>query len=279
MKNIRFYWMYGNPEGNDKEYLSSLLDDLENAGYYSVMFPYDPFLGDWMLKIAPVTKMEYKIKYLFAIRTYAISPEYMAMMLNQFDEYYPNKAMLNVLAGDKTQMSREQEIDDTLNSALLMDRFFKYPEERIVYTNNWLNKFVNLKILKRKPEIAITGTSDLTLQNVKEYGDYVGCMNYAYINETERYNLISEKRIVVAPICLVDTEKEYLDMIKRSEEEESFGRHSAIIGTKEIVIKKLRDLSDLGATDIMISKHHSMKDPKPIHDLVKYILDNNIIQK
>ena len=36
------------------------------------------------------------------------------MMFNTFSRYYPDKAMINVLAGDKTQMAKEKEKNDDL---------------------------------------------------------------------------------------------------------------------------------------------------------------------
>lgn len=269
--------MWGNPESNSKEYIESFIDNLDKNYFYSVMFPYDPFLGDWMLKIAPIVKNTQKIKYIFAIRTYAISPEYMAMMLNQFDEYYPDRAMLNVLAGDKTQMKTEQEKDNTLNAALFRDKFFKYPEERIVYTNNWLEQFVNLKILNKKPEIAITGTSDLTLQNVKEYGDYAGCMNYTYVNEFEKFNSVADKRIVMSGIYIAKDEKHYQEIIEKAKSDENFNMHFTLIGTKEMIIEQIKTFKELGATDIMLNNHHNFHDFEAINSLVKYIIENNVL--
>lgn len=273
-KTIRFHWMFSNGGGISDNYLKDFFTSLDEAGYYSVLLPYDPYIGDWMIRLTRTIDKKSSLKYMFALRTYALSPEYTAMMFNTFDELHPGLGMINVLAGDKTQMARESSLNDDLNSAIMPDSFFSDPLERIEYTKKWLEKFTNLSILKRKPEIAITGTSDQTLQNVIEYGDYAGCMIYSYLEDPQRYNIKDKKVIVVASLLLANNEQEYQAYKTELENEEHKTRHFTIFGYKEEIAKEIEKIKALGAIDIMLTKHPVMKDEAKIHDFVKEYNEN-----
>ena len=238
---MRFHWMYGESDGYGKDYLYNFFDKLNEAGYYSVMFPYDPFINDWMIKVMPVTRQEHSLKYIFALRTYAISPEYTCMMFQQFNEYFPNRSMINVLAGDKFQMEKEKKI----RGALFEEDFFENSEKRILYTQKWLDKFVNLPILKYKPEMLMTGVSNLTLDSVKKYADYSGCMIDAYRENPDRYNSVSDKRIGVAFCFVTENQKEYEDFeIKLKSSEKDLYERFTLYGNYDQIIQKIQELKN-----------------------------------
>lgn len=269
---MKFHWMH-RLQSNEADFLGELMQTLNDSGYYSVMFPYDPFMNDWMLKVLPFTKKEQELKYIFALRTYAISPEYTAMMFQQFNEYFPNKALINVLAGDKAQMEYEKDV----RGALVDFDFFDNVEKRIQYTEQWLEKFVNLPILKYKPEIIMTGVSNPTLANVKKYGDYSGCMMDAYKDFPERYNSVSKNRLALVYCYITDTEEEYSKALELSKNEESFYTRFTMFGNYDQIINEIKNLKDLGLTDLMFARHELNKDDKKIHQFVKYVTENNLL--
>jgi alkanesulfonate monooxygenase SsuD/methylene tetrahydromethanopterin reductase-like flavin-dependent oxidoreductase (luciferase family) len=211
---------------------------------------------------------------MFALRTYALSPEYTAMMFNTFEEFFPGRAMINVLAGDKTQMARESLTNPDLNSALLEPNFFIDPFKRIAYTDSWLDKFTNLSILKTKPIIAITGTSDQTLNNVKKYGDYSGCMIYSYLEDKDRYILEGKKCIVVASVLVAKDKEEYDNYTNKIDSDPSANMHYTIFGYKKDIIDKINELKDTGMTDLMLTKHHFMEDENLIHEVIREYNEN-----
>ena len=87
-------------DGGSPEELKTLSNVLEFAGYYSTLTVYHSQIPDYWIKIANIINPDHKLKYMIAMRTYAISPEYCAMMCEAFNELSPNRLILNIAAGD-----------------------------------------------------------------------------------------------------------------------------------------------------------------------------------
>ena len=72
---IRFHYMARTDDLTLKG-LSDLSDKLDLHGYYSILLVYSPSDSDFLIKVANILNKKHNIKYMPAIRTYAISPEY-----------------------------------------------------------------------------------------------------------------------------------------------------------------------------------------------------------
>jgi hypothetical protein len=104
------------------------------------------------------------MKMMIAIRTYAISPEYCAMMVAASNSLSKNKIVLNVVAGDlhkdETSVADVIDINDLIATS----------QDRVAYTTKWLDKFRSLDIIKNQiPEIVISGTSEKSINNLIKY--------------------------------------------------------------------------------------------------------------
>jgi hypothetical protein len=77
----------------------STVDNLEQNNFDGVLFTYNPYQGDFFTKIAHTLNVNQKIKYMIAIRPHVISPQYLCMINESFNEIQKNRLQINLIAG------------------------------------------------------------------------------------------------------------------------------------------------------------------------------------
>ena len=111
------------------DHLKTTSNIVDEFGYESMLLVYHSQLDDPWIKAARALDTNHKFKYMPAIRTYAISPEYCAMMCKSFYEISPNRLMLNIVSGDLH--ASETSVRDSVFIKDLIDT----PEKRLKYTD------------------------------------------------------------------------------------------------------------------------------------------------
>ena len=76
---IRLHWM-SRVEDMSIDGLSKLSDKLDDIGYYSLLLVYHSLIADNWMKAARILNKNHKLKYMIALRTYAVSPEYLSLI-------------------------------------------------------------------------------------------------------------------------------------------------------------------------------------------------------
>ncbi len=227
---------------DDPESLRVLSNVLDYAGYESVLLVYHSLLPDYLIRAANIINKEHKLKYMFAMRTYAVSPEYCAMMCEAFNTIDSNRIMLNIAAGDlKEEETSSQDV-------VRLEDLLKTYEGRVEYTSDWLDKFSKIKVLKNKPEIIVSGTSQKTIENSEKHADCHLAMKYSYINGLK---VKTKRKMASCKIVIRDTNEEAKAFYDK--EENKMMKESIIYGTEQEVIDKMRRLEKLGITDFLIS--------------------------
>lgn len=221
--------------------LRLLSKKLDEIGYYSVLMVYHSTIPDHWIKAAHVLDTNQKIKYMPAIRTYAITPEYCAMMCKAFNEIQPNRLMLNIVTGDLK--SDETSLEDLIYINDLMDT----PEKRLKYTSEWIKKFKSIKIDSGFPEIVMSGHSKETNDLAKQYADYHLSSN------SHQTDFVSKRNIISTAIVIRDTDEEaehYVNSLP-------YNKGVTIYGTEESVINKLNKIriDKPSVTDYMLQGH------------------------
>lgn len=89
---MKFYYFGGN-------FREGEITRLEQNHFDGVMFVYDSRLGDVFTRIAKDIKKNEKIKYLVAIRPYAISPQYLCMINKSISLIMKNRLQINLISG------------------------------------------------------------------------------------------------------------------------------------------------------------------------------------
>lgn len=253
--------------GNEQsvEYLSELSARLEKAGYESVLLVYHSKVPDFLTKAVRVMSSKQKLKYMIAIRTYAISPEYMAMICQSINEMAPNKIILNVVSGDIH--AGETSVEDLV----LVDQLLKTTESRINYTDIWLNKFLNMDILRSKPPIVMGGHSDETRNlAIKHNATHLSMINRHEDHLKSRNPVHNKNQMICFGLVIRDTQEE-ADRFG----EEFFSESEKLLficGTKEHLINKINYLKSIGISDLLVHDH--MDDPQSgrVHDIIEELI-------
>jgi alkanesulfonate monooxygenase SsuD/methylene tetrahydromethanopterin reductase-like flavin-dependent oxidoreductase (luciferase family) len=89
---MNFYYFGGNFQTGE-------ITRLEKSHFDGVMFVYDSVIGDVFTHIARDIRKNEKIKYLVAIRPYAISPQYLCMINKSINQIAPNRLQINLISG------------------------------------------------------------------------------------------------------------------------------------------------------------------------------------
>ena len=222
--------------------LKRLSNTVIEAGYKSILLVYHSLLPDYMIKVAHIMDPKHSFKYMFAIRTYAVSPELCAMMMHSFHEIDKNRVMLNVAAGDM------KEDEDSVNNMVYISNQMETKDQRVLYTTEWIEKFLKHPMLIKKPDIVISGTSEKTIENSEKYAD----MHLAMLSTYKEGFTVNTKRKMASTIVIIRDTNEEAKAVA-NQEKNYMMRNSMVYGTEEAVIEKLKKLSLLGITDILIS--------------------------
>lgn len=258
---MKYHWMDTNSSG-DLESLKNLFKSLDETGYYSVLMVYHSEINDYFIKCANLLDKQLKIKYMPAIRTYAISPEYLSMMYDSFEEIQENRLMFNIVAGDFKH--DEKSLD---NLIYINDKLQEY-SQRVEYTSAWLGKFFEIRKNKSMPEIVISGTSDKTLESAEKYGDYSLCMVDKYLENKDKYIKIKNK-MVSAQVVIRETYEEANKFVNGLPENHI---RVTLNGTEDQVISSINELAKSGVTDIIMRSHPEDNESHRIHSMVKKII-------
>jgi len=247
------------------EDISTLSKEIDGYGYYSTLLVYHSRMPDNFIKVARALSKNEKVKYMLAIRTYAISPEYMAMICKSFSEIADNKLMLNIVSGDI------HKDENTINDLVMISELLDTPEKRLVYTKQWMDKFLNIKDFDKKPEIVMSGHSDITRSMAVEYNAIhlsMYDMYKKYIQEESA--IVNPKQMVSLSFVVRETQEEadiFFSSLKDNE------KLWTIPGNKQTIKNFVKELDLLGITDILISGHVDDGQQVLIHDIIKEILE------
>ena len=261
---MNFHWLHRGEFDSVKK-IKKLSAELERYNYYSVLLTYHSKNKDLLLKSFASASKKQNLKYMIAIRTYAITPEYLSMICRSYNEEFPNKLILNIVAGDlhssETSISDLPDFYESLNTV----------KKRIDYTKKWLIKFKQLST-EYYPEIIMGGHSDLTKEICKDFEATHLCMATSYKEDLLRKNrVINNKQMVTFAAIVRSSKKEAEDFIRKNIDGENPFRW-VIYGTKEDVKSQIKDLYDIGITDIMISNVPTDKNLNAIHQIVKELI-------
>ena len=249
--------------------LSSLKEKsgyLESYGYCSLLLTYDPMGSDNLIKIARVMNLDHKIKYMIAIRPYAVSPEYFGMLCRGFDEIQKDRIMINIVSGSINE--NETFLEDIVGIA----PFIKYPEQRRFYTEEWLSKFLNLKFMKVYPEILISGHSDFCIDIAKKNNlfNIASWFNYKDSEGRKRFQ-VNSKQMISFAVVIRDSIEEYDKFIENLNEFDKHGAKWTIHGTKNMVKSQIINLYNEGVKDFQITTFYNDDRSHEVHQLTKEI--------
>jgi hypothetical protein len=228
---MKFHFMLRGLDSNIT-YLRDITKKASDSGFYSMLLTYHSRQEDFWIKSARIIDDSIPMKMMIAIRTYAISPEYCAMMVAASNSIAKNKIVLNVVAGDLHK-------DETsVNDVIAINDLIATSQDRVEYTTKWLEKFTSLDLIKNQiPEIVISGTSEKSINNLINYGDCGLAMLDYYTVEKKEFP--KNKRWMAA------TE---IKLFKDND-----NKKWTLSGNKKEILEKIIDIENIGVTDLLIS--------------------------
>ena len=258
---MRFHWM---ERGGDTSvtHLKNTSNILDEFGYSSVLLVYHSKIDDNLIKAVRVLDLNHKFKYMPAIRTYSISPEYCAMICKAFESISPNRLMLNIVSGDL------HEDETSINDMIWLGKDLDTPEKRLKYTDDWMKKFIEL-CGSSLPDIVMAGHSNETKLMAESYNaTHLGMLNMHKQSYSNNNFIKNTKQMLSLSVIINDSEDEIESMLSKN-----LGSHQwTIYGNKESVKKQILELKGIGATDILIGPHPEDKNVSSIHYMVREMI-------
>lgn len=264
---LDFHWMHRQKSMSPLE-LRKLFSDKEKFGYKSILLTWKDFNSDYFIKAAATVNPQHKIKYMIAIRPYAISPRYFAMQVAAFNEICHNRIMLNIVSGEV--LEAEQEPDPCFD----VEVDISTPPGRLEYVPIWLEKFIDSNVLKNKPPIVVSTKNKKLIEETKHNTDIILCMYDDYIDYQDQYLLNYKKRMVSAQVLIRDTDEEARLFIEENYKDRPRVKRWTVYGSRDTVKKKILNMASEGITDVMVN--HGIfdywQDPSVVDDLIYEII-------
>ena len=258
---MRFHWMErgANTSIPHLETVSAIVDEFQ---YKSMLLVYHSKLDDPWIKAARALNLNHNFKYMPAIRTYAISPEYCAMMCKAFYRIAPDRLMLNIVSGDLH--ATETSVEDSVFIQNLIDT----PEKRLKYTDEWIEKFLHLAE-DTVSGIVMGGHSNETKKMVEKYnGTHLSMLNM-HKNAYQDPNILKNKNQMVSFSVIINESEEE---VKKMTDASMGSGQWTLTGSKDSVKKQILDLKNIGVTDVMIHANPEDKNPSLIHYMVQEMI-------
>jgi len=246
---MKFFWF----ERSDTFELKNLSEDLEKNGFDGVLLIYSFYSDDHFVKIANSIDVNKKIKYIVAIRPYAISPQYLCMINNSFKKISKNRIIINIVTGwiydqDKTVGGIQGVVNDLSSN---------------IERSNYLIDYVKTlnSVSGGPPEFYVSVTNETVFNSVSKNNVIVPYSLY----KQNRFNLDKNKTMISIFPIIRETEEELFDLkkVKRQQDVEYF--------TKKEFEKFLHDLESDGIFNILLGNDHDEESKKNIISFVSSI--------
>lgn len=263
---MKFHWM-DRGDNSQIDLLSKLSAKLDQVGYESLLLVYHAKMRDHWIKAARVLDVAHKIKYMPAIRTYAITPEYASMMARAFKEISPNRLALNIVSGDI-------HLDEnSVENMIWFGKDLATPEQRLDYTDEWMSKFIEL-CGENLPDIVMGGHADKTKRMADKYNATHLSMLDMYLNEYKNESFYHNKKQMVA-VCVVvrNTDQEAETFLNAPSE--GWNKNWTVSGSSDTVKSRLMDLANIGITDIIINAHPNDDQIDLVHNTIGELIRSN----
>jgi len=250
-------------EDNSRDALIEISNTVHEVGYKSLLLVYDSFLDNAVVTVANTINKEHKFKYIIAVRTYSVSPEYLAGIYETFEKIAPGRVTFNIIPGNiKFQ-------ETSLKDVVLIEDQIQTIEQRDLYTLEWLKKYNRLSIIKNLPPLMLSGDSiefqkaciEYNITNIIKLDDYL----YQYGNTLlENNNQIVSVAILNAD--RVDEGNKHLNKL--------LGTHGAttLKGDKDSIKNQILNLESKGVSDILVHKLPVDYKYSNIHPIIKEIV-------
>jgi alkanesulfonate monooxygenase SsuD/methylene tetrahydromethanopterin reductase-like flavin-dependent oxidoreductase (luciferase family) len=241
---LRYNW-FARLDDTSIDGMVLLSDEIDQYNYYSSLFTYHAQDPDPFIKAARVLNKNHVFKYMIAIRPYAVSPEYLAMMISSFEEIHKNRLMINIVC------ALGQNEENSLENMVTQKEKFDNHIFRQEYTRNYMKKIREILPEDSTVEFIISAAQDYDIETSNMYAH--GNVMFYYDFLKNHHKVKNEINMVAIMAIIRDTheeaEEQYNAMIKKDLQKDT------IYGTEDEIADQINELSNLGATDVLINAH------------------------
>lgn len=275
---IRANWMWRNAHHIRQFELNNIVEELNDAGYYSCLFTVHSKTSDYIPKIAKSFDLKHKIKYMLAIRPYLLSPQYLMMLLAGFQDMAPDRIMINWVHGHIAN-------DENFNGIIDNGHDFADIDVRRSYMEKFITMCMDPKITGmyqeiKFPESLISGGNIEIVKMAKKlnlsFATAYDVFLQKWENEYKQFNLNS---IFVQLSVLVretddEAKKDFQNLVP-----DSMKQNSILYGSYETLKNKILQLDQMGVTDILVGQAYvsDKQERQTIHNFINRLRSEKVI--
>ena len=225
--------------------VSEVVNELDEAGYYSILFPIKSTTADYLPRVISSIKAEQKIKYMIPIRPYLLSPQYLGMLSAGIEAVVPGRTIFNFING-------HIDTDENLDGIIYSSINFSDKSDRRRHLEEFIETLGHIKMQEQPDfsEVLVSGGSLETLEVTHRVGAGLATSYSSFMqNHYEFYSRFSFKSIYVQ-VCILLTNSEDDPKIAEAIANNPSG---VIYGSQSEVSRKIQELESMGVTDLLVS--------------------------
>lgn len=247
-------------EDNSREALIDIANTVNDIGYESLLLVYDSFLDNAIVNVSNTINKDHTFKYIIAIRTYAVSPEFLINVYQSFEKIAPGRITFNIIPGNI------KFLETSLNDVVFIEDKVSTAEQRDIYTLEWLKKYNKLSVIKKLPPVMLSGHSldfqkacvEYGITNIIQMGDFLDQHNKSLL---ENNNQIISAAIVVKGSNGGDSDR-LLNMVQAH-------KSYTIYGNSDEIKKQISTLESMGVSGMLVHSLPAGHKSSEIHNLIK----------
>ena len=225
--------------------VAEVVDELDKAGYYSILFPIKSTTADYLPLAISSMRREQKIKYMIPIRPYLLSPQYLSMLSAGIESVIPGRTIFNFING---HIDKDENLDGIIYSSI----DFSDKTDRRRHLEKFIETLSHIRMHEQPDfsEVLVSGGSLETLEATHRLRVGLATSYSSFMqNHYEFYSRFTFKNIYVQ-VCLLVTE---LENDPRITEAIANNPSGVIYGSYSDISKKIQELESMGVTDLLIS--------------------------
>jgi hypothetical protein len=268
---IRASWMWRNSPPISNPEMSEVVDELDRAGYYSVLVPIKSTTADYLPRIISSMRANQKIKYMIPIRPYLLSPQYLGMISAGIEAVVPNRTIFNFING-------HIEEDENLNGIIYNSVDFSNKENRRSHLEDFVKALGRIEMHDKTDfsEMLVSGGSLETIESAYRVGAGLATSYSSFMqNYHWAYSKVDLERIFVQ-VCILICDSGDDPLVAALTANNPSG---IIHGSYDEIVEKITELESMGVTDLLISNAFDggKEERLKIHNFVsKYLASGQV---
>lgn len=219
-----------------------MVDMLHTNGFSGNLFLANNKSQNEFIKIARFMDINKDFKYMVAVRSYTISPQYLSSICRSLNQISPNKVEINLVSGHINENEKTVGgIVGTINDLSL-------PIEKTKYMIQFLETMDNMNL--NKPDLYVSCTNKYTYDIAKKY-NYKIILPYSKYLQKVYGDDVDLKNVIFALKPTIKENQEYLDL-----NVDEFLADSEIY-TQDSLTAFLDDLKKSGVYGVLMARRHT----------------------